>query len=195
MTKEYYQKNREKIRAQQKVYREQNREKVRAQQKAYYVKNREKVRAQTKAYRVAHPLRNVWTGMMVRCGHHKGASTRTLANYAGRGITVCEEWRHFKPFEEWALANGYRKGLQLDRIDNNGNYCPENCRFVTRSQNSRNRRDTILAAGIPLKTWYDAYKAKMDELGLTYHQVQQRFSKLGWSLEESLFTPLKRRSA
>ena len=155
--------------------------------KAYREKNREKI----KAYRAAHPLKTVWVGMMMRCGLHKGASTETLAWYAGRGITVCQEWRHFKPFEEWALANGWEKGLQIDRIDNDGNYSPDNCRFLTPSQNNRNRRDTILAAGIPLATWYDAYKVKMDELGLTYKLVMDRFRR-GWSLESALFTPPKK---
>lgn len=160
--------------------------------KEYYQKNREKVLARVKAYRAAHPLKNVWTGMMRRCGFFKGAPAGLLAHYAGRGITVCEEWRHsYKPFETWALANGYKPGLQLDRIDNNGNYSPENCRFVTSTQNTRNRRNTVLAAGIPLATWYDAYKVKMDELGLKYAVVENRFNCGGWSLEKALFTPPK----
>lgn len=174
MTKDYYQ---------------QNHERILAHAKAYYEQNRDKLLAQNKAYKAAHQLYGVWTAMMRRCGHFQGGSTRELANYAGRGITVCEEWRHFKPFEAWCLANGWKKGLQIDRIDNNGNYCPENCRFVTPHENMSNRRNTILAAGIPLATWYDAYKAKMNELGLSYKQVLERFTKLGWSLEASLFIP------
>lgn len=172
-----------------KAYREKNREKIRAQKKAYYEKNHEKIRAQQKVYKAAHPLENVWTDMKQRCGLNKGADARTLAHYAGRGITMCEEWRHLKPFETWALANGYKPGLQLDRIDNNGPYSPENCRFVTPHENMSNRRNTVLAAGIPLATWYDAYKVKMNELGLTYKHVLDRFTKYGWSLEDSLFTP------
>ena len=156
----------------------------------YREQNREKIRAQRKAYNAAHPLAGVWTDMMRRCGHFRGADAKKLAYYAGRGIIVCDEWRSsFKPFETWALANGYKPGLQLDRIDNNGNYSPENCRFVTQTQNNRNRRNTVLAAGIPLATWYDAYKVKMNELGLTYKQVLDRFTRYGWSLEKALFTP------
>lgn len=157
----------------------------------YYRQNREKCLARMKAYRAAHPLKNVWGGMLKRCGHQKGAPAKELAYYVGRGITVCEEWRHFKTFEAWCLANGWKKGLQLDRINNEGNYSPDNCRFVTHKENQLNRRNTILAAGIPLKTWYDAYKVKMNELGLSYDVVQSRFKKLGWSLEDSLFTPVR----
>lgn len=151
----------------------------------------EQKREYMKAYRALHPLRSVWKGMMVRCGLHKGGDAETLAYYAGRSITVCEEWRKsYKPFEAWALVNGWQPGLQLDRVDNDGPYSPENCRFVTRSQNMCNRHNTILAAGIPLMTWYNAYKTKMNELGLSYKLVRYRFTKQGWSLEDSLFTPV-----
>lgn len=173
-----------------KSYYSKNRERILAQKKTYYSKNREKCLTRVKAYHAAHPLKQVWHSMMTRVGLHKGASAEVLANYAKRGITVCKEWRRFKPFEEWSLANGYKKGLQLDRIDNDKGYSPENCRFVSSTQNIRNRRNTVLAAGIPLATWYDAYIVKMNELGLSYNAVVKRFRR-GWSLEDSLFTPVK----
>ena len=64
-------------------------------------------------------------------------------NYGGRGITICEEWKNdFMSFYNWAMENGYEenKGLSIDRIDNDGNYCPENCRWVDRTIQSRNQR-------------------------------------------------------
>lgn len=83
---------------------------------------------------------NVWRGMKERCLNPKAISFR---NYGARGITVCDEWlgeNGFENFHNWALSNGYSDTLFLDRIDNNGNYSPENCRFVTREENSRNTR-------------------------------------------------------
>lgn len=154
--------------------------------KSYYQQNREKLLAQRKAYHAAHPLAGVWHTMMQRCGHQKGAHAKDLANYAGRGITVCEEWRHFKPFENWCLANGWQPGLQLDRVDNDGNYSPENCRFVTRSQNCLNRRNTVMFGGKPLAHWYDLMGHAE---GVIYDRFRQRFRR-GWPICRALFEPV-----
>ena len=64
-------------------------------------------------------------------------------NYGARGITICEEWMEFEPFCEWALHSGYERGLDLDRRDNSGGYSPENCRWITRRENTNNRRKTL----------------------------------------------------
>jgi len=77
----------------------------------------------------------VWNAMRQRC---RALSER---NYGERGITVCDEWdKSFIPFMEWALKNGYKEGLDIDRRDNSEGYFPWNCRFVGRSMNSRNTR-------------------------------------------------------
>jgi len=64
--------------------------------------------------------------------------------YGGRGVAVCDEWLDPKAFCEWALATGYERGLTIDRIDNDGDYEPSNCRFITTEENNQNRRCTIL---------------------------------------------------
>lgn len=81
-----------------------------------------------------------WKSMKQRCLNPRCAAYK---NYGARGITVCEEWMEFEPFCEWALNNGHKRGLDLDRRDNSGGYSPENCRWVTRQENTNNRRKTI----------------------------------------------------
>lgn len=83
----------------------------------------------------------IWNGMKARCLNPKSVS---YSNYGARGIGICDEWLSFKNFHEWAIANGYADNLQLDRIDNDGDYCPSNCRWVTRSENQKNTRRTRL---------------------------------------------------
>ena len=88
-----------------------------------------------------HPLYRVWYSIKARCYNPK---RERFKDWGGRGITMCEEWRNnFKAFYDWAMANGYKEGLQIDREDNDGNYTPENCRFVTAKVNSNNRRTPI----------------------------------------------------
>lgn len=87
-------------------------------------------------------LRDCYYGMLKRC-YSKACKNYCL--YGGRGITVAEDWRSsFAEFKTWAYANGWQKGLQIDRIDCDGPYCPENCRFVTSADNNRNRRNNKL---------------------------------------------------
>jgi hypothetical protein len=83
---------------------------------------------------------HIWTGMLYRCYNEKHPNYK---NYGGRGITVCDEWKNdINIFNNWALANGYQDNLTIDRIDNNGNYEPKNCRWITQSENSRKGNKT-----------------------------------------------------
>lgn len=83
-------------------------------------------------------IMQVWANMLQRCNNSKNTSYK---NYGGRGISVCKAWENnFKVFEEWALNNGYNGKLTLDRIDNDGNYEPGNCRFSTCRMQSINQR-------------------------------------------------------
>ena len=96
-------------------------------------------------------LFNIWHGIMRRAGKYKCASDIELANYKGRGISLCDEWRDYMKFREWALSNGYRDDLVIDRRDNNKGYYAENCHWVTCKENANNRRNTLrLSDGTPL---------------------------------------------
>lgn len=90
----------------------------------------------------SYVLRDAYYGMIKRC---YSARCKNYCVYGGRGIRVCDQWRYsFHAFQQWARANGWAKGLQIDRIDVDGDYEPSNCRFVTSRDNNRNRRNNKL---------------------------------------------------
>lgn len=126
--------------------------------KKYKLNNKEKIKVATKKYNKEHKeqrkiarqikmketngLYDVWHGMKQRCFN---INNKNYSSYGQRGIIVCEEWKNsFQAFYDWAITHGHQKGLQIDRRNNDGNYCPENCRFVTCTENNRNTRKNIL---------------------------------------------------
>lgn len=99
----------------------------------------------------------VWHSMRNRC---ENPNRDKYPLYGGRGIRVCDEWRRSsRAFIDWALGAGYEDGLQLDRVDNDGPYSPENCRWVTRGENAlnkrTNRRLTLLGMTMTVSEWKD----------------------------------------
>lgn len=87
-------------------------------------------------------LQKTWSNIKNRCTNK---NTHDYKYYGGRGITMCDEWLNkSKPFIEWSLLNGYKEGLTIDRIDNDGNYEPSNCRWVSRKVQSNNQKESIL---------------------------------------------------
>lgn len=94
-----------------------------------------------------HGLKNtrlyrIWQQMKTRCCNPK---YEYFSSYGGRGIKVCDEWLDkdgFVRFYEWSMSHGYADDLTIDRIDVNGNYCPENCRWATMKEQSKNKRNT-----------------------------------------------------
>ena len=113
-----------------------------------------------------------WQGMKGRC-YNKGNAR--YADWGGRGIEVCEQWRNsFESFYTWAMANGYQDNLTIDRIDNNGNYCPENCRWVGQQEHCRHRRSNInLTIGHSTRTlmeWCEIFQVDYANVNARYHR-------------------------
>lgn len=85
-----------------------------------------------------HPLYQILKNIHGRCTY---PSATNYSYYGGRGISLCEQWRNDpQSFVDWAMANGWQRGLEVDRIDADGDYCPENCRIVTHRENSQRTR-------------------------------------------------------
>lgn len=126
-------------------------------------------------------LYTIYYKMKTRCynQHYNG-----YKNYGARGITICDEWlSDFMTFYDWAINNGYRDYLTIDRIDNDGNYEPSNCRWVTMHEQNRNKRDTKMCT-INGETHCLTDWCKI--LNLDRNTVSARINKLGWPIEEAL---------
>lgn len=96
----------------------------------------------TKRNRTGHPLYSIWTNMKRRCYDARREAYKT---YGARGITICDEWKNdYRIFFDWAINNGWYPGLTIDRKDVNGNYEPSNCRWVTKSVNSKENKQKSL---------------------------------------------------
>jgi hypothetical protein len=124
-----------------------------------------------------------WQSMKRRC-YNKNC--KDYKNYGGRGIKVCDEWLDFIPFMQWSIENGYSDDLELDRIDNGGNYEPGNCRYVEKKENNRNKRNNhYLEINGKVKT----ISEWSEESGVSSKTIQSRI-KYGWE-NENLILPTK----
>jgi hypothetical protein len=127
-----------------------------------------------------HPLYGIWNGIKVRCSN-PNRNAQTVRNYFAKGIKMCAEWKNdFKVFYDWALKNGWEKGLEVDRIDGNGNYCPDNCRIATKKMQARNTKTniffTIDGERRCLSEWCEIYC-------MNYKVTHQRMKRDGHNLE------------
>ena len=135
----------------------------------------------------------VWDGIKKRASS-KRVNSKDFNRYKGRGISICSEWEDsFESFYEWAKNSGYKEGLQIDRIDNDGNYEPSNCRWVTVFANSMNRstnldKDKVMKAELMYKQGYNISKIAK-ELDMKYSGLYQRLT--GRRGAEKIVTILK----
>lgn len=129
-------------------------------------------------------LKNIWSCMRHRCKNQKIKAYRL---YGERGIYVCEEWESFDAFRDWALKNGYRDNLTLERKDNHGPYSPENCKWATHKEQANNRRDnvrlTFRGATKTVTEFAEAY-------GIPRQTLYRRLHR-GWDLERALTMPVR----
>lgn len=133
-------------------------------------------------------IMNIWIKMKGRCYNTNDMSYN---NYGGRGIKVCDEWRNdVKSFYEWSIQNGYAENLTIDRIDVNGDYEPENCRWVDRKTQCNNQRNNH----------YVEYRGEkltlaqvQDKYGVDQHRIACRLLR-GWDVVRAIETPIKKRN-
>lgn len=131
----------------------------------------------------------VYRGMKDRC-YNKNA--KAYPNYGGRGIGICDNWMEdFLNFYNWSIDNGYAEGLTIDRIDVNGDYCPENCRWITHKAQQFNKRTNVRFAYngmyLTLPEWSEI-------VGINVDTLASRIYTRHWSIEKALSEPLHKES-
>ena len=132
-------------------------------------------------------LRKIWSSMHERCEYEKHPHYH---QYGGRGIRVCDEWSEYIPFAKWAFNNGYKDDLTIDRIDPNGIYAPNNCRWATMKEQQNNRRNNHIIV-------YESREYTLTELaekiGMNKTTLKERLN-LGWSIEDAVNRPVRLRT-
>ena len=126
-------------------------------------------------------LYHIWNAMKQRCSNPKAISYKY---YGEKGVAVCKEWQEFNPFYEWAMTNGYKADLSIDRINRDGNYCPENCRWATikeqQNNTSYNKLFTYNGETLTIKQW-------AEKTGVYPNMLYKRL-KRGWDISKALNT-------
>jgi hypothetical protein len=130
-------------------------------------------------------LYTIWLNMRSRCYNPKNISYR---NYGGRGISVCNEWRgSFEKFMDWSFYHGYNEALTIDRIDFNGNYSPQNCKWATKIEQANNKRNNhvinIDGEEKTISEWARIY-------GINCDTIERRINAYGWDEQIAVKTPV-----
>lgn len=140
------------------------------------------------------PVYFVWKELRHRCTN---PNHKSYKNYGGRGIKFCEEWNDFEVFYEWAIRSGYKEERltngknkwTIDRIDNNGNYEPDNCRWITNEEQARNKRNVIFITHNKetksLHEWCEIFN-------ISFNVVYNRIHRYRWDFEKAIYTPIRK---
>lgn len=152
--------------------------------------NRERMGSRNKRHgKYGTSIYGVWNAIIQRCCNPNQSSFK---NYGGRDIQVCDEWKTFDLFYEWAKQSGYvdvaaRGECTIERIDVNGDYCPTNCKWVNMQEQANNKRNNH-------RLLYDGECKTLAQwarsLNIPYDCLKQRINRLGWSAEKALTTPV-----
>ncbi len=131
-------------------------------------------------------LRAIWRNMHDRC---ENSSNRKYRIYGAAGKVVCEEWQNYDTFKEWALNNGYKENLTIERIDGTKGYSPDNCRWATSKEQannmSRNHLITYNGETHTMAQWAEI-------TGIPYQALAKRINKFNWSIEDALMLPARK---
>jgi len=124
-------------------------------------------------------LFRIWGNMKDRCYNPNKSN---YCYYGGRGIVICEEWLdNFENFYNWAMSNGYKSHLSIDRINSNGNYEPANCRWITQKEQNNNRRDnkiiTFNGETHTISEWADKLKINKHSLATAIYRDKRDFKE------------------
>lgn len=132
-------------------------------------------------------LFKIWCSMHERC---ERKSHMHYEDYGGRGISVCDKWNEFVAFKAWAESNGYKDNLTIDRKDVDGNYCPENCRWVTMKIQQNNKRSNRYIE-------FDGETHTISEwseiTGIGKTTIKERLN-MGWPIKDVLTKPIRKRT-
>lgn len=133
-------------------------------------------------YKIAvHRIFSIWTNMLDRCSIN--SKRKDVVYYAKKGIKVCEEWKIYENFEKWALENGYAGNLTIDRIDEDKDYEPNNCQWITFAEQQRKKKCNRWF------TYNNETKILSDwarERGIPIETLRDRIDRLGYSFEEAI---------
>ncbi len=131
-------------------------------------------------------LYNTWKNIKARCLY---PNSRRYNDYGGRGISICKEWElSFVNFKNWALNNGYTDKLSIERKNNNENYCPDNCEWITNATQQLNRRDN---RNISFKGETKTLSEWAKEIGMCYKTLEKRLNT--WPIEKAMITPVSKK--